>query len=410
MALPFDATNPANTQGAKLGALRMREMKSILNGTVGLQYSLSTADSTSATVSAIPNCISGVMLKSHASDDGQRAVDSDHIVTGAVTADKIEAGGVETASIDDLAVTTAKIADLNVTTGKLAADAVTTAKITDLNVTTGKLALESVTQITIGDAEVTPEKLIRPRKWIRLSEGDANGTAGAPVTAIARASNVITVTWAAHPFKVGDSFVIGGATPDTFDGTHTISAVGLNSFTMDQAGANASLTSGGESVGILGSSFSLTGAAVAVTLSGAGSVVTGTTSGAHGLLTGDRVRISGSTTDGFNGEFVITIGSATTFTYAATTAVTTALGTTKVQELARDFSVARVSTGRFTLTFTSAMPDLCYSAFANTDDPGGGAARAAYVTSLLAASLVVQQRNGSGTAVEDVPMTVFVVS
>jgi hypothetical protein len=103
MAQPFDVTNPPNSQALKLGALRIREMKTILNNTLGLLYTLSASDSTSASVSEVANSVSGTMLKQHASDDSARAIATNHIKDGAVTVAKIGDNAVTSAKLQSSA-------------------------------------------------------------------------------------------------------------------------------------------------------------------------------------------------------------------------------------------------------------------------------------------------------------------
>jgi len=120
----FTATNPAESESTKLGASRIRDLKTILNNTLGLLYTLSPVDSASGVAAPVSGGVSSTML-----------------ATNSVT----------TAKITDSNVTTAKIADVNVTTAKIADLNVTTAKINDLAVTTGKLAASAVTV-----AKITP--------------------------------------------------------------------------------------------------------------------------------------------------------------------------------------------------------------------------------------------------------------
>ena len=74
-----------------------------------------------------------------------------------------------------------------------------------------------------------------PSAWVQF---DGNSTASHRVCAYARASNVITVTDAAHTWRVGDrvscDFTTGGAT----DGLYTVEAVSANKWTFTLAGAN----------------------------------------------------------------------------------------------------------------------------------------------------------------------------
>ncbi len=111
----FNVTVPTDTEAVKLGAQRIRELKTDLNTLLGTVFE----------------------------DNGNPKVNT-----------------VGTDQIVALAVTTAKIANLAVTAAQLAADAVTTAKILDANVTTAKLADDSVTVDKIANDAVGTAQLI----------------------------------------------------------------------------------------------------------------------------------------------------------------------------------------------------------------------------------------------------------
>lgn len=155
MAL-LDATIPANSEAVKLGAQRIRELKTDLNAALALLYD---DDAT---------------LK-------DASIGTDQLVALAVTAAKIAAD----------AVTTAKILDANVTAAKLASDSVTTVKILDANVTEGKIADDAVTGDKIADdaivnahildGTITNAKLATP--YTTFTEGSLTvPTSGTPAT------------------------------------------------------------------------------------------------------------------------------------------------------------------------------------------------------------------------------------
>lgn len=68
------------------------------------------------------------------------------------------------------------------------------------------------------------------------------------------------------------------------------------------------------------------------TLTSSGGVATLTTTGAHGLTTGDTVFVRGAGDSEYNGEVVVTVTGATTFTYTVTgTPAATATGLVRVR-------------------------------------------------------------------------------
>jgi hypothetical protein len=72
----------------------------------------------------------------------------------------------------------------------------------------------------------------------------------------------------------------------------------------------------------------VTAAQTILTLTSSGTTATVVTSSAHGLVTGNRITMSGATEAPYNGTFVITLVNATTFTYTlATTTTSPATGT-----------------------------------------------------------------------------------
>ena len=363
MANLFDDTNPANTQGVKLGAQRIRDMKTILNNTLGRLFSLSATDAPAATVSEVANSVSGTMLKQHASDDSQRSVGTDHIKAGAVTAPKMASNAVATASLVDASVTTDKIADLNVSTAKLA----------DLSVSTAKLADSAVTQAKLAASEITSEKFSRPRKWVRFNRSPL--TAGVLVRT---SGSVVTATIASHGLRVGDKVFVNNTSASVgtnFDGMVTVATVPTTStFTFSQSGTSGATNTGSSGLffAIGASSWSLTGSPASVTCSRSGSTVTVTWT-AHGRAVNDRVRISGSANTALNGEFLVTVIDANTFTYSTSTSGTISSIAATGQVLARDVSDFSASdpSGRATITVTlaAAMPDSEFTVLATVNGP-----------------------------------------
>jgi hypothetical protein len=80
-------------------------------------------------------------------------------------------------------------------------------------------------------------------QWLAFSNNSNNTV---KISTMARASNVVTVTLTAAPpslFTNGAAIAVYGASDSSFNGTFTITSVGGSSFTYNQTGANASLTS-----------------------------------------------------------------------------------------------------------------------------------------------------------------------
>lgn len=100
----FDATIPANSEAVKLGAQRIRDLKTSLNTLIASLWN-----------------DAGVFLSN--------VIPAASLVNSSVTSAQMAANSVVTAAITDANVTTAKILDANVTT----------AKILDANVTAAKL-------------------------------------------------------------------------------------------------------------------------------------------------------------------------------------------------------------------------------------------------------------------------------
>jgi len=128
----FTDTDPSDSDSVRLGAQQIRELKEILNNTLGLLYTLSPVDDPEGSAAAVAGGVSQTMIADLAISSG-----------------KLAANAVTTAKITDSNVTTAKIADSNVTTAKIADSNVTTAKIADSNVTTAKIAAGTNGQVLV---------------------------------------------------------------------------------------------------------------------------------------------------------------------------------------------------------------------------------------------------------------------
>lgn len=120
-------------------------------------------------------------------------VESDDIISGAITEDKLGDGSVSTRAIQDGAVTTPKLADEAVTTPKIADDAVTNPKIADDAVSSDKIGDGEVKENNIGDGEVTTPKI-------------KNGAVTTPKIADGAVTTPKISDKAVTPEKVSDTF------------------------------------------------------------------------------------------------------------------------------------------------------------------------------------------------------------
>ena len=126
-----------------------------------------------------------------------------------------------------------------------------------------------------------------------------------------RLANVATITTTdAHGFSTGDSFTIANVSDATFNGTFTVKdSKGSAIFTYANAGATAQ--SGG---GDVKAERALT--ATITKVKRTATAITFTMSAAHGLVVGDKVKVSGVAQAGFNGDYTVTAKTADTFDVA----------------------------------------------------------------------------------------------
>ena len=323
----FKQSVPADTEPAKLGASRIRDLKLILNKTLGKLYTLGgepySLDSTSAEPVEVASCISANML---ATD----AVTTVKISNGQVTAPKLGLGAVITVKLEDYTsgatgVTTPKLADLAVTGPKLA----------DLAVTGPKLADGSVKSRKLASASVVSEHLLRPKKWIRY-DTITIGTNGTSLVRQFSPTGTVIGTLTDHGMKVGDCIGVRGDTPanDTtggtgspvgngfdranFNGGFVISAVTPNTFTYlgpAQIGETlgdylpAAASTGTDLFYPVGRSYSKATAAgknysaATATRSGDGAVTI--IAPGNNFIRGDRVRVLSELTPEVSGEWNI---------------------------------------------------------------------------------------------------------
>jgi hypothetical protein len=116
------------------------------------------------------------------------------------------------------------------------------------------------------------------------------------VTAVSASLFTYTYTATGHTFVAGDTVVIAGASVAAYNGTFTITSVASNQFTVTGtvSGPGAATWTSG-------------------TATSTKSTYTYTTSAAHGYAVGDSVAISGASVAAYNGIFIITAVTSTTF-------------------------------------------------------------------------------------------------
>lgn len=140
------------------------------------------------------------------------------------------------------------------------------------------------------------------------------------VSSITRADATATVTTSGnHGFSTGESITIGGASPDAYNGTFTITKVDNTHFTYTVA-----VTPPSPAIG----SFTAAAAASAQTVSSitrSGSSATVTLNG-HGYVNGQSITISGANQSEYNGTFVITKLDNDHFSYTVTESPATVAG------------------------------------------------------------------------------------
>lgn len=144
------------------------------------------------------------------------------------------------------------------------------------------------------------------------------------ITNKALASEVATLTSAAHGFTVGQQVTVAGV-DSTFNGTYTISAANTNTFSFTKIGADvaSAAVSSPSAVATRGPGYSaisaLDSGTNTVSIASAAlssNVVTVTTAAAHGFTAGQHVFVTG-TGEPFVGSYLVSsVPSSTTFTFA----------------------------------------------------------------------------------------------
>lgn len=153
------------------------------------------------------------------------------------------------------------------------------------------------------------------------------GTSALPITSITRSGAVATATTASpHGLATGDVVAVTGAVETEYNVNAVITVTGASTFTYAVSGTPASPATG--TIVYATNGLSITG------ITRSGSTATATTAVAHGLATGETVRVSGAAETEYNGDVVITVASPTTFTYTVTgSPATPATGTLLYEKL-----------------------------------------------------------------------------
>ncbi|MBF0435557.1 MAG: hypothetical protein HQL77_09325 [Magnetococcales bacterium] len=135
------------------------------------------------------------------------------------------------------------------------------------------------------------------------SPSAATGTITARLT-----SPTAFATLTGHGYSTGNSIIISGATPSTFNGTYSITVLDSNTFKYTLASSPLQAATGSPTAAIA----STTAKAYAVS---------------HGFSTGNSVTIAGASPTDFNGTFTVTVTDANNFTYTIPSSQGTASGT-----------------------------------------------------------------------------------
>ena len=199
----FTDTDPSDSDSVRLGAQQIRELKEILNNTLGLLYTLSPVDDPEGSAAAVAGGVSQTMIADLAISSG-----------------KLAANAVTTAKITDSNVTTAKIADSNVTTAKIAAGTNGQVLVTSGGAATWGSALQATANQSIGSAaeainlSVAHGLAAVPKyaEWVLVctdAGGDAGYSQNDEVSIVSNHENNSQVTTWRDATNVGVSFTSG---------------------------------------------------------------------------------------------------------------------------------------------------------------------------------------------------------
>jgi len=166
--------------------------------------------------------------------------------------------------------------------------------------------------------------------YYTLDSSDPWAPSLAASAGITRSGATATTTLNGHGFANGNLVLISGAVQPEYNGVFAIGNVTANTFTYTVSGTPASPATGAITV------YRLDKAVTALTRDGATARVTAAD---HGFLSGDRIRIAGASQPEYNGDFVISVVDADTFTYAISGApASPATGTIGAIRLAQQYA------------------------------------------------------------------------
>lgn len=153
------------------------------------------------------------------------------------------------------------------------------------------------------------------------------GGSAIAITGITRASTTATATTTApHGLATGDVVTVAGAVETDYNITAVITVTGASTFTYTVANDPSTPATGTITYSTNGMPLT--------SITRSGSTATVTTTVAHGLTSGDTVRISGASETEYNGDVVVTVTGATTFTYTVSgSPATPATGTPVYEKL-----------------------------------------------------------------------------
>jgi hypothetical protein len=115
---------------------------------------------TSGTISIATNGVTATELRSDATVDANRSVNTNHLRDNSVTSPKIADGAILSIDLGDAIISTAKLVDGAITTVKIAADAITSAKILDGTLATVDIANDAITSAKVATDAITSAKIL----------------------------------------------------------------------------------------------------------------------------------------------------------------------------------------------------------------------------------------------------------
>lgn len=185
----FNDLIPANTEAVKRGAQRIREIKTSLNTALSQIFDDSLV--------FLTKWVTGAMIQNDASDNTARAINTDHIKTGAVTLPKLP-DGIFTANTAGRA----KFADGLITGAKLDPAIV----FPTASVTAAALADNAVDTAAIQDGAVTLAKTNLPFGRFVIGTYAGSDIASVAITGLPFAPDFILIVGGAASHRTGVAF------------------------------------------------------------------------------------------------------------------------------------------------------------------------------------------------------------